>query len=673
MTNQTKPPHTAAPLKPLISARVGQEREAVMEDCMELEHVVGYAGHFRNTCLFHPIENDRIIYSIGAVVVVGDRKDPHNQRFLQGHDAEISALTISRDGKYVATGQLGSTVHAGNASPVLVWDCETLRNIYVFEGLQHQVSALAFSPDGRFLAATSRENCVVWDMEVGEVVVTKLLKAAITLVTWGRISKDSQSFRPMYQLNLACSSQVIVNHLVYNVAYVRYVLETELCTMPTGGLVRNYTTSLVPLPGGTFLLAGTSNGEFCVFNIDHKIFRTSVPVASNGVLTLCCDVDATGEGTTVYVGSGDGSIKQVTGHDSSWRIVQQTSVAGRVMSLSLRADRKALLAGTDQGRMYEITLPTFSVQPMASSHVDSINAVAFTRVLTSSEVPRSDFFCTASNDGTLLLWDLSNYSATLRIVEASNALCVSMVQRDAKTLVFSGWQDAFIRVYDAEDGKLAFNIRDAHKGAVTAISVASKYFLSGGACGTVRVWSWSRELLCQFSEHKKAVSTVLADVRIPHELHSCGLDGLALTYDLRTERRTVSHFQRRRMFHSMAQREDSEQELLTVTSNGQVLAWDCDEKDPVMAWADSDDALRTIALSSSGRYLATAGDACLVKVYELYTQDGRQLHPPELIGIGDGHFAPILGMSWAPDEKQLVSVADNCSICVWNFYGSDFS
>ena len=49
-----------------------------------------------------------MIYTIGAVVVVGNVNDPHKQRFLQGHDAEISALAMSTDGKYIATGQVRS-------------------------------------------------------------------------------------------------------------------------------------------------------------------------------------------------------------------------------------------------------------------------------------------------------------------------------------------------------------------------------------------------------------------------------------------------------------------------------------------------------------------------------------------------------------------------------------
>ena len=54
-----------------------------------------------------------------------------------------------------------------------------------------------------------------------------------------------------------------------------------------------------------------------------------------------------------------------------------------------------------------------------------------------------------------------------------------------------------------------------------------------------------------------------------------------LTYDLRKERRTVSHLTREGMFTGLAQRIDSEQELVTCDQQGRLLFWDCDVADPV--------------------------------------------------------------------------------------------
>ena len=148
-------------------------------------------------------------------------------------------------------------------------------------------------------------------------------------------------------------------------------------------------------------------------------------------------------------------------------------------------------------------------------------------------------------------------------------------------------------------------------------------------------------------------------------LHSCAEDGQVLSYDLRKERRVKSQFQKRKSYNAMTQRKDSENELLVVTKCGKIQAWDRDYDNPVMNVEDTQSSLNAASLSSSGRFLAIAGDDGLVKIYEFV----HKSESPVLIAIGDGHFTRVVDVSWAPDEKQIVSVADNCSMCVWNFFG----
>lgn len=40
----------------------------------------------------------------------------------------------------------------------------------------------------------------------------------------------------------------------------------------------------------------------------------------------------------------------------------------------------------------------------------------------------------------------------------------------------------------------------------------------------------------------------------------------------------------------------------------------------------------------------------------------------EFIGKSQGHSLPINKLKWSPDDKQIVSVSQDNSICIWNFY-----
>ena len=127
------------------------------EDVMELEHIIGYAGHCPQTLFYHPTSPNTIVYGMGASVVIQDLTDPHKQDFLRGHDNEISSLAISMDGGLVASGQRGSTMHKGFDAPVIVWDFAERRDVYQLLGLSMSVQNLCFSADARFLACACND------------------------------------------------------------------------------------------------------------------------------------------------------------------------------------------------------------------------------------------------------------------------------------------------------------------------------------------------------------------------------------------------------------------------------------------------------------------------------------------------------------------------------------
>ena len=171
-------------------------------------------------------------------------------------------------------------------------------------------------------------------------------------------------------------------------------------------------------------------------------------------------------------------------------------------------------------------------------------------------------------------------------------------------------------------------------------------------------------LSMKFVEHAKAVTGVIVDVKSPNIIHSCSLDCGLLTFDLIKEKRTIIHMVREGSFLCLSQRLDSEQEVITADANGRMLFWDCDYADPVQLLQDpARSTTRCVSVSPTGRYLATCGNDQLVKVFDL-VEDG------ELVTVQHGHSEAALNIQWSPDEKQIVSVGEDCSICVWNFYGA---
>eukprot|EP00744_Colponema_vietnamica_P009814 GILI01013927.1.p1 GENE.GILI01013927.1~~GILI01013927.1.p1 ORF type:complete len:623 (+),score=120.64 GILI01013927.1:91-1959(+) len=614
-------------------------------DVLELEHVVGYTGHFPNTLLHHPVEQNMMIYSIGAVVVIEDVTDPHKQEFLRGHDMEISALALSSNGRLVASGQVGSFAVKTRDAPVMVWDLASRRSVFTFSGLTHSVTRLTFSPDGVFLAATGENQVLlVWDLRTGEVIHSRRSEVPCSLISWGAISGNSR--HPSYVLLTAYQNQTFVNRLDFDVRSMQYATSTTKCQLPSTGLSRVYTVSCVD-SSGEFLLAGSTGGDFSVFSISSAIYRASVPVSSNGLLSLCMGPDC------LYAGAGDGKLKKLSGRDTRWSLEAETQLEGKVVSISLSVDGRELLVGTSAGKIYRLLSSDLASACVAESHVDTVTDVSFTP-------DRSDVFCTVSEGGALKVWDLSDYTIITRAHFRGGAESCCFNSDDT---ILVGFADGFLRCVDAQSGALRWELPGAHRGAVRSVRATDRYIVTGGQDGCVRVWGRkSHELITQFSEHRKDVTEVLPDLLQPHLVHSCGADRAVLTYDLKTNKKAVSHMIRNGYLTGLSQRRDHENELVTSGSDGLTLFWDCDEVEPVGAFEDGNRArLSCVRVSPTGRFIATSGDDCQVKLYDLSTG--------AVSAIGVGHSAAIRRLEWSPDEKQLVSVGSDCCVCVWNFYG----
>jgi WD40 repeat protein len=249
----------------------------------------------------------------------------------------------------------------------------------------------------------------------------------------------------------------------------------------------------------------------------------------------------------------------------------------------------------------------------------------------------------------------------------------SMQAFNTETVV-SGWTDGFVRCYFASNGQLAWQTANSHRGAVTAVCVVDQFVITGGEDNYIRLWNRrTHELLAQFGEHTKPISSVLQDCRPgkSHMVYSIGIDRNLYGYDLTKERRVLHHsYPDSGAFLGATQRRDHEAEMLLATQDGRVLQFDEDIPQPTYSFSASSSnnlSVRTISLSpASGKYLATGGDDGILRVWRVPT---NQTGPFTVVAaIESAHSLSITSVSWSPDERQIISVGQDGAICVWNVY-----
>jgi len=619
-------------------------------DAAELEHIIGFTGQELHAIAVHSQDTNVMLYGIGHVVVLADQTDPHKQDLLRGHDNDITSVTFSPTGRLLASGQRESIHRDGEQ--IVVWEYESRKPVYRLSGVTGTVTALKFSDDDRFLAAIGEGNMngndfAIWDMQNGSVAQYVKCPKAATAMCWGvpTVADNARRVKtPKYSLYTFHTVKVHAHYLEYDIRTMHYGLRTELLKFPSAGLARTYhDCSLSPTNGE--LIAGTSVGELVVFNCESLVYRAALPISTNGVLSLCSC------GEYIFVGSGDGKLKKLQGNDQYWSVVGEVQLHGRVTSIVPVESSGELVVGTDTAKMYSIGCDDLSMRVMQQSNVAPINGVAFGL--------RSDHFATVSQDGILRVFDLSDYTVLGFTRGACAATCLCWTPED---LILTGWEDGAMRIFTATNCEPKGQIPKCHRGKVTCIAVGPEFYFTAGDDGAMRVWNRRNfEFVGQYTEHNKPITGLLVDNIHAHLVHSCSIDRAVVTYDLKTTRRSNYKMHRDGAFTGLAQRLDSEQELLTSTTDGLVLSWDCDVQLPVMA-LDCGRKMKfnCIAISASGQFVAVGCEDLCVRIWDILAM--------EIVAVCRGHSGTITQLAWSPDEKQLVSVGDDAAICVWNFY-----
>ena len=102
------------------------------------------------------------------------------------HDDRITALAVSHNGKYIASGQCGRN------SNVHIWSIETKEVIYTFEEHDNNILGVAFSHDDKVLATIGGDHkLLLWDLSNGCIIAANTkISEGTSCVLFGGFVKD---------------------------------------------------------------------------------------------------------------------------------------------------------------------------------------------------------------------------------------------------------------------------------------------------------------------------------------------------------------------------------------------------------------------------------------------------------------------------------------------------
>jgi WD40 repeat protein len=85
---------------------------------------------------------------------------PNETKYLEGHTAGVTGVTVSSDGRHVLSASHDGTLR--------LWSVETAQELRQFDGHRGSVVGLALSPDGRYALSCGADDTVrLWDVATG--------------------------------------------------------------------------------------------------------------------------------------------------------------------------------------------------------------------------------------------------------------------------------------------------------------------------------------------------------------------------------------------------------------------------------------------------------------------------------------------------------------------------
>ena len=351
------------------------------------------------------------------------------KQVYKGHTAGVNAVGVTPDGKNIISGSSDKTLR--------LWDLDSGECIRIFEGHEEDVKTLAILPDGNSFISGSKDCTLrLWDLSSGEclkifddhsddvnaVVVTPDGKSVVSgssdcsLRLW-----DLHTGKCMrtYDEHPACNQMHYLNRLIrssnYEFAYHDYLVnlahdvtyDSENCRFfGHADSVRSVTVT----PNGKYIISGSNDNTLRLWNLRTGKCLWLFGGRRGGIGTSVRAVLVSPDGSYAISGSSkiqywkisNKTIKRLIWwiiHERCNRRLRAHKDGVNAMTLTTNG-RKIIVASSWEKNLKVYKLWSGRCIQTFTGHEKYINAADVT--------PDSHFAVTASEDTTLMLWDLKS-------------------------------------------------------------------------------------------------------------------------------------------------------------------------------------------------------------------------------------------------------------------------
>ncbi|KAM9313939.1 echinoderm microtubule-associated protein-like 6 [Pholidichthys leucotaenia] len=394
----------AAPLPDKLLKNNVTKKKKVVEELV-LEHVFGYRGFDCRNNLHYLNDGADIIFHTAAAVII-QNLSAGTQSFYLEHTDDILCLTVNQHPKYqniIATGQIGLT------PSIHVWDAMTKHTLSILRCSHAKgVGYINFSATGKLLLSVGVEpehTITVWRWQEGMKVTSQGGHAERIFVVEFRPDSDSQFVS--VGIKHVKFWTLVGGSLMYKKGVIGSVEDGRMQTMLSVAFGANNLT-----------FTGAVNGDVYVWR-DHFLIRVVAKAHSGPVFTMYTTLR---DGLIVT-----GGKERPTKEGGAVKLWDQEMKRCRAFQLetgqpvenvrSVCRGKGKILVGTKDGEIIEVGEKNAASNTIINGHNQGIWGL--------STHPFKDVFISASDDGTIRIWDLADKKLLNKVSLGHPAKCSS--------------------------------------------------------------------------------------------------------------------------------------------------------------------------------------------------------------------------------------------------------
>lgn len=560
---------------------------------------------------------------------------------LTGHTSSVSAIAVTADGKWLATGSFDCTIK--------LWNLEQ-GPVLTLSGHHKPVLALIFAPDGQTLVSASVDDTVkLWNWQEKSVIRSLTEHCGSVVSVSLAVSRDGQQLaigsdnhkiklinlqteevrvlqysRGINSVAFSPDDQLLASGSSDNTVQLWNVATQELLTILAGHL--RDVNAVAFHPSGEWVASASSDKTIRLWTIkDGKLAKTLIGHA-DWVRTIAFSPD----GKILASGGADKTIKlwdtqtgevleTLEGHERDINALTFTPDGEKLVSASSDKTIKIWQNQEIPQTALQASAPMTMLRTLLGyqdlelthtlyGHSDSVYVVAFH--------PNGQFLASGSWDGSIKLWKVSTGQQQYTLKGHLNRVYSLAFHPDGQLMV-SGSLDGTLRLWHVGTGKLKRTLRE-WEGKIRSVAVSpdGQYFASS-AGKIVKLWDFETgQEISQLTGHLKDVNAI------------------AWSRDRKI--------------------------LATASADRTIKLWNIDSPEAYCTLQGHQKEISAIAWGPEDEWIASSSLDNTVKLWHIPTQKMRYT----LVG----HNSGVLSVAFCADGQTLVSSSVDRTLKLWDIH-----